>query len=527
MTTKELILTDYSDKIIIEKKNSEFKTTILKNKPESNSKEQTLLMYGIYGALTLSKSSYLICVTDADSVGVYNGELVYEIKKVSLVKYKTVAEENKSKKLWDYIFEEKNDAYEIGLISKFFKMRGNYFSESNIYENNFSGGKNGFIFNYNLLNNLKKITDDYEHISLKCIFGSFVFRSMNGINFSLLSRRSRHRNGARFFNRGTDLNGYVSNFVETIQTVEFEGKQNYFVQVRGSIPLKWKHKVALKYNPDYVIEEASNSFKNSERKLKKNYGNVFYLNLTKNEGCEEKVYKEFDKQLQENKCEYLHYNIARELSLKKSETFPDLEGRLKKVIDEYGFFTEDDKQRGVIRTNCIDSTDRTNVSQYIIGRCQIRQQLKNINQSYNEEVDKLLKNLWDYNGDTLSLQYTGTLTSLGKLIFSEKNNLLGNIRDGYVSVLRYFSCRFLHGSLHNSFLLITGKKNFFEAKPKDIIRKNFGLFLLVFVFVTLFKFVLKKFKDVNEMVVSSSISAIFLSYLLYTADLYFDIPDYD
>ncbi|KCZ78256.1 hypothetical protein H311_00716, partial [Anncaliia algerae PRA109] len=130
-------------------------------------------------------------------------------------------------------------------------------------------------------------------------------------------------------------------------------------------------------------------------------------------------------------------------------------------------------------------------------------------------------------GDTLSLQYTGTLTSLGKLIFSEKNNLLGTIRDGYVSVLRYFSCRFLHGSLHNSFLLITGKKNFFEAKPKDIIRKNFGLFLLVFVFVTLFKFVLKKFKDVNEMVVSSSISAIFLSYLLYTADLYFDIPDYD
>jgi len=42
--------------------------------------------------------------------------------------------------------------------------------------------------------------------------------------WSLLSRRSRHMVGTRFFARGADDKGNVANFVETEQIIEF-GKQ--------------------------------------------------------------------------------------------------------------------------------------------------------------------------------------------------------------------------------------------------------------------------------------------------------------
>lgn len=63
------------------------------------------------------------------------------------------------------------------------------------------------------------------------------------VDIVLISRRSRERAGLRYQRRGIDDEGHVANFVETEMMVRANafGKVSLFsfVQVRGSIPLKW------------------------------------------------------------------------------------------------------------------------------------------------------------------------------------------------------------------------------------------------------------------------------------------------
>ena len=74
--------------------------------------------------------------------------------------------------------------------------------------------------------------------------------TLNGHNFtwSIISRRSRHRVGARLWLRGCDDKGKVANFVETEQIVELAngGAVSSFVQTRGSMPMFWQQRPDLR-----------------------------------------------------------------------------------------------------------------------------------------------------------------------------------------------------------------------------------------------------------------------------------------
>lgn len=84
----------------------------------------------------------------------------------------------------------------------------------------------------------------------------------------LISRRSRHRAGTRYFRRGIDRDGHVANFVETEQIllVDRTGKNSNepgarlsFVEVRGSIPLYWAEINNLRYKPELQVMEHTDS----------------------------------------------------------------------------------------------------------------------------------------------------------------------------------------------------------------------------------------------------------------------------
>jgi hypothetical protein len=82
--------------------------------------------------------------------------------------------------------------------------------------------------------------------------------------FGVVSRRSRYRAGTRYFSRGIDKNGHVSNFNETEQftlldhpdskggPVKGEIRASY-AQIRGSVPIYWAEVNNLRYKPDLVI----------------------------------------------------------------------------------------------------------------------------------------------------------------------------------------------------------------------------------------------------------------------------------
>ena len=85
----------------------------------------------------------------------------------------------------------------------------------------------------------------------------FIHRcKLNGKSFlwALVSRRSRHQTGTRFFARGSDRNGNVANFCETEQIVEYEGQVAAFVQTRGSMPFLWTQTPCIRYMPMPNVE---------------------------------------------------------------------------------------------------------------------------------------------------------------------------------------------------------------------------------------------------------------------------------
>lgn len=83
--------------------------------------------------------------------------------------------------------------------------------------------------------------------------------------FCLISRRSRHRAGTRYFTRGINHAGDCANFNETEQILlldplpvkargRVDGTERLsFVQVRGSVPIFWAEVNNLRYKPDLQI----------------------------------------------------------------------------------------------------------------------------------------------------------------------------------------------------------------------------------------------------------------------------------
>lgn len=89
---------------------------------------------------------------------------------------------------------------------------------------------------------------------------------------------------------------------------------------------------------------------------------------------------------------------------------------------KFGYFSvrrSDDRlapqghQVGILRVNCCDSLDRTNVVQAAFAEVALKQQLKDAGVFHTkaevpEHVEMMFGALWADNGDALSMQYTGT-----------------------------------------------------------------------------------------------------------------------
>lgn len=80
----------------------------------------------------------------------------------------------------------------------------------------------------------------------------------------------------------------------------------------------------------------------------------------------------------------------------------------------------------MIRTNCLDSLDRTNSFQAAIGRKVFLMQMAGNETDHETEaaVSKSFKALWKNNGNFLSLQYTGTESTSAGITNGEKEGIL-------------------------------------------------------------------------------------------------------
>lgn len=196
----------------------------------------------------------------------------------------------------------------------------------------------------------------------------------------------------RYLRRGIDHEGNVANFVET-ELIAYNPNKSFddkpvfssFVIVRGSIPLFWTQDPnPLNPKPDIMLLRSMDvkylATKRHYSELFERYSFPLYcINLTKEKNTRECTVSDqyryvinevLNRDLPKNmRIKYIHFDMK---VRKKEHSFPlPLHAIVKPFIKKMGFFSCTRKhmsdtmshievQRGVIRTNCIDSLDRTN-----------------------------------------------------------------------------------------------------------------------------------------------------------------------
>ncbi|EKE39756.1 hypothetical protein ENUP19_0150G0015 [Entamoeba nuttalli] len=290
----------------------------------------------------------------------------------------------------------------------------------------------------------------------KIIFVDGFIRSTKfeyGINYVLFSRRDCSRTGLRFSSRGGDINGNVSNFVETEQIIEKDGMISSFVQIRGTIPLIWKTNEEDTFRPKgkfYQTIYQDWCITNHFEKLKQIYGDVIAINLLDNHGPEKVLHDMYEFYLGLNnklKVDYYAFDFHKECANNKYENIRYLLNSINKRMMTFNFFTINNEgrilnqQNGVIRTNCIDCLDRTNVIQSCIGKMILELQLKEFNVQNPQLIISIntdYMNIWADHANQMSFRYTGTKAMKTDYTRNGKRGFSGVLSDGKTSVKRSF-----------------------------------------------------------------------------------------
>jgi hypothetical protein len=278
---------------------------------------------------------------------------------------------------------------------------------------------------------------------------------------TIISRRSTKRAGLRYLRRGVDEDGYVANAVETEQilsTPSWDSKVQSFLQIRGSIPLFFTQ-TPYSLKPAPVIRHALESNYVALRKhfdrLRKEYGNLQIVNLVEKHGIEAPLGEEYQRKMwrynedadgqEPLPFEWFDFHAA--CRGMKFENVSLLLEKLRPTLDEYGSTVELDgqvekRQKGVLRTNCMDCLDRTNVCQSSFGKHMLEVQLKEEGIDMSAQLDQdtpWFNTLWADNGDAVSKQYSSTAAMKGDYTRTRKRNYRGTLNDLGLSLTRFYN----------------------------------------------------------------------------------------
>ncbi|CZT08868.1 hypothetical protein WAI453_006048 [Rhynchosporium graminicola] len=278
---------------------------------------------------------------------------------------------------------------------------------------------------------------------------------------TLISRRSVKRAGLRYLRRGIDEEGFTANSVETEQILSDplwdSGKKLYsFLQLRGSIPVYFSQTpYAFKPVPQlqHSEETSYSAFSRHFRHLSDTYGSVQAVSLVEKHGPEAIVgdrYKLFMKRFNEETQKNIGFEwfdfhaICRGMKFENVSLLLDTLGE---KLDSFGQTVEVNgqrlsKQEGVLRTNCMDCLDRTNVTQSACGMRALESQLKQEGIDMSLQTDQTTQwfnTVWADNGDAVSKQYASTAALKGDFTRTKKRDFQGAIKDMGLSISRFYS----------------------------------------------------------------------------------------
>ncbi|GAU31972.1 hypothetical protein TSUD_359170 [Trifolium subterraneum] len=314
-------------------------------------------------------------------------------------------------------------------------LSGHNYTEQSLYETLFVWNE---FLTRGIRNNLQNTS-----WTVALVYGFFkqVRLSTSGreFDFILIARRSRHYAGTRYLKRGVNERGRVANDVETEQIVFADACDRSPMQISSVTREKKPRETILRTEFANAVKVINQDLSRDERlrflhwdlhrhsrrskatnvlgQLGKvasfalNLTGIFYCPVTPNmtqEGLFPYSYSEnnnvFDESVMEQES-INKFNVDKEI--------------------EVGNCSGDDKikdysvkpkmhQKGVLRTNCIDCLDRTNVAQYAYGLVALGHQLQALGYIESLRIDldnplaKEVMTAYESMGDTLAFQYGGS-----------------------------------------------------------------------------------------------------------------------
>ena len=513
-------------KEIIEESNKNYSkishTDLIKMLGDKGKINKLTEFFCIFGFIKFFFGYYAIVASDCIEVGKIGRNIIYKVEKIKYIPLFT--SDMKDKNHYFFLENQYLELLKSFTVSKQMYFSYTYDLSKSLQRNFMENFKFELIPDYrkNFMNSKGKLSYkklnsyyfmwNYFHIKefYNCIknkgwichfiYGFFEQVECNifGMRFlvTVISRRNRHYAGTRYLKRGINNDGNVANDVETEQILEeisttFSDKPiiSSFIQIRGSIPIYWYQETNfLFFNPVIKVNETDYKFYATLRhfsSLAERYGHpCIVVNLTKKEEInrkQETLLNEFYKQgldyinslLKDDKDKilYYHYDIKKEREEPKYyqkyyKTAIKFVGKTNffSFIPEVNNYYRLSLQNGVIRTNCVDCIDRTNVYQQILGSAVLVLQLRKmgVNASFQENLDKqiygILCEIYKRMGNVLSEQYTGSLAHKQNIKGSQPGfGIIDKFIEVYSTLQRFINNSFSDRYKQNAINLFLGK----------------------------------------------------------------------
>ncbi|KAK3018042.1 hypothetical protein RJ639_004532 [Escallonia herrerae] len=404
---------------------------------DSASPSKVSTLYGVAGTIRMLAGTYVLAITSRKEVGSYLGFPVFRV-----VSMKFLSCNEGLRQLTSQEVRRRDEAYFMNLLKLVESTPGLYYSyqtditlnlqrrfklaEGWMTKPMWKQADPRFVWNRNLLEEL--IENKLDGFIMPLLQGNILFlfscpktyvASLNQelsfqtgqlklksvpATITLISRRCTRRLGTRMWRRGANLEGDTANFIETEQLLEFGGFRSSFLQ-------------------SMVVERHFHD-------LLQRYGETVAVDLTDKHGDEGQLSMAFAAEMEKvPNARYVPFDFHRCCGNSNIDNIHLLYDQISDDFEKQGYFLLDkeghilEEQKGIIRSNCIDCLDRTNVTQSYLARRSLDSQLMRVGalsstesiSLFNEDFEVFLT-LWVEQGDEISLEYSGTHALKGDLV---------------------------------------------------------------------------------------------------------------
>jgi hypothetical protein len=486
-----------TDCLVINRASGSFKVVAFHDLDTESLPAAFLRCFGLLGCLTLLTGRYILVVTGRSPAGqvpisASASAPCYAITCVNVISIAQPLPPSSVKDELHFLRLFREHLAEAGLYySPTTDLTWRYQAPQQTLRPNFDFLWNGYVARPFALHDPASTLAPFVVRAIRGFFGTSVAAPTTGlpVSVALIARRSVRHAGTRYNRRGLlPSDGSAANFVESEIVVSSpSGHCASFLQIRGSCPAVWGQVSNMAYKPAPWVADLPSCLTAAEKHFSALHAayalphatapSVLVVDLLARRGAEAAVSERCDEVCTAVAAatpalglQYLHFDFHQQctsldytpLSQLVAQAAPFLASARFTLDGPADGSFERVSQAGVIRTNCFDSLDRTNVVQtkfFLSALDAIAEAFARVTGRATPVVlpsDAELKNLFAAHGDAISSQYAGTAALKGDFTRLGYRTKRGLVADGVNALLRYHRNNFRDGRRQDGYDLFLG-----------------------------------------------------------------------